>query len=79
MINVPRAIVVLCRDLIAGDSTLKDTIDVGEELHGALGHWLEQLRAERRAEEIAEREAEERETRRVMRRQSRHGVLDPHN
>lgn len=73
MVRPPRQVEVLCRDVVAADSRLEETVDLVEELHGQLGGWLEQLQAELAARrELAERE-ERRELRRLQRRAARHG------
>lgn len=68
----PRDVEVLLRDVLAGDSHLDETIDVAEELQGALGHWLDGLRKRQKVgRDLAERQ-ERREYRRMRRKLGEH-------
>lgn len=63
-VEAPHEIKVLCRDLLAEDSHLDETISIVGELEDRLTHWRAAL--ERDLE--AEREAERRQLRRAVRR-----------
>jgi len=45
---LPEKLRVLLLDVQAADSNLEETIDLAEELHRDLGHWLDDLHGERK-------------------------------
>lgn len=64
-IALPRNIEVLCRDLLAADSGRRSTIELADEMAGALTYWADKLRDEERAEQEEQARAERREMRRL--------------
>lgn len=66
-VDIPRTISALYRALY-DTTSVSETLEVGEELHDALGHWLEQVR-ETHSRRLASEEAEQREIADFLRRE----------